>query len=229
MRRCLKETRAAGALTPEALTHADNLLKTRRLDALSQVLARAIAKGTNEPVDDYLKMNNRKKVTVRDIDPKAVSTQELYGFVNMATREWKVSRRGGGLLRSPTCPDWCRLLAWGLLELHGGPKSCAGAALRMGRGGTASARPPAAASNPVLVSPLPSSTGRPPVLQHARAGKHAGHQPQVDPAGACCHRLCLGGDLGLLGLVSCLNIAASPNLKLAEALNQQPHSRHPIL
>ncbi|GBF96391.1 dynein heavy chain axonemal [Raphidocelis subcapitata] len=54
-----------------------------------RVLARAIAKGTNEPVNDYLKMNNRKKVTVRDIDPKAVSTQELYGFVNMATREWK--------------------------------------------------------------------------------------------------------------------------------------------
>lgn len=40
-------------------------------------------------MDDYLKMTNRKKVIIRDIDPKAVSTQDLYGFVNMATREWK--------------------------------------------------------------------------------------------------------------------------------------------
>jgi dynein heavy chain len=61
-----------------------------------QVLARAIAHGTGEPVNDYLKMTNKKKVVVRDIDPKAVSTQELYGFVNMATREWKVRRGEGG-------------------------------------------------------------------------------------------------------------------------------------
>lgn len=54
-----------------------------------RVLARAIARGTDAPVNDYLKANNRRKVTVRDIDPKAVSTQELYGFVNMATREWR--------------------------------------------------------------------------------------------------------------------------------------------
>jgi dynein heavy chain len=57
---------------------------------LNQVLARAITKGSAEPVNDYLKMTNRKKVTIRDIDPKSISTQELYGFVNMATREWKV-------------------------------------------------------------------------------------------------------------------------------------------
>jgi dynein heavy chain len=37
-------------------------------------------------------MTNRRKVTIRDIDPKSISTQELYGFVNMATREWKVGR-----------------------------------------------------------------------------------------------------------------------------------------
>jgi dynein heavy chain len=55
-----------------------------------QVLARAIAKGTADPLNDYLKMTNKKKVVVRDINPKSVSTQELYGFVNMATREWKV-------------------------------------------------------------------------------------------------------------------------------------------
>jgi hypothetical protein len=35
-------------------------------------------------------MTNRKKVVIRDIDPKSVSTQDFYGFVNLATREWKV-------------------------------------------------------------------------------------------------------------------------------------------
>jgi dynein heavy chain len=40
-------------------------------------------------------MTNRKKVTIRDIDPKSISTQELYGFVNMATREWKVGGVAG--------------------------------------------------------------------------------------------------------------------------------------
>lgn len=29
------------------------------------------------------------QVTIRDLDPKAITTQELYGYVNMATREWK--------------------------------------------------------------------------------------------------------------------------------------------
>lgn len=29
------------------------------------------------------------QVTIRDLDPKSISTQELYGYVNMATREWK--------------------------------------------------------------------------------------------------------------------------------------------
>jgi hypothetical protein len=54
------------------------------------VLAQAITRGCDAPVNDYLKMTNRTKVVIRDIDPKAVSTQDLYGFVNMATREWKV-------------------------------------------------------------------------------------------------------------------------------------------
>lgn len=36
-----------------------------------------------------LQMVNRKKVVVRDINPKSISTQELYGYVNMSTREWK--------------------------------------------------------------------------------------------------------------------------------------------
>lgn len=54
------------------------------------MLARAITKGCGSPVNDYLKMTNRKKVIIRDIDPKSISTQELYGFVNMATCEWKV-------------------------------------------------------------------------------------------------------------------------------------------
>jgi hypothetical protein len=56
----------------------------------SQVLAQAITRGCDTPVDDYLKMTNRKKVVIRDIDPKSVSTQDFYGFVNLATREWKV-------------------------------------------------------------------------------------------------------------------------------------------
>lgn len=28
-------------------------------------------------------------MVVRDLNPKSISTQELYGYVNMATREWK--------------------------------------------------------------------------------------------------------------------------------------------
>ena len=54
-----------------------------------RVLAKAITKGCDHPENDYLKMTNRKKLTIRDINPKSVSTQELYGYVNMATREWK--------------------------------------------------------------------------------------------------------------------------------------------
>lgn len=54
-----------------------------------RVLAKAITKGTDEPENDYLKMVNRKKVYIRDINPKSISTYELYGYVNMATREWK--------------------------------------------------------------------------------------------------------------------------------------------
>ncbi|MEW5298846.1 MAG: hypothetical protein WDW36_001923 [Sanguina aurantia] len=54
-----------------------------------RVLAKSITKGCASPVNDYLKMTNRKKVVIRDINPKSISTQELYGYVNMATREWK--------------------------------------------------------------------------------------------------------------------------------------------
>jgi dynein heavy chain, axonemal len=54
-----------------------------------RVLAKSITKGCNTPVNDYLKMTNKKKVIVRDINPKSISTQELYGYVNLATREWK--------------------------------------------------------------------------------------------------------------------------------------------
>lgn len=54
-----------------------------------RVLAKAITKGCDHPENDYLKMTNRKKLVIRDINPKSVSTQELYGYVNMATREWK--------------------------------------------------------------------------------------------------------------------------------------------
>lgn len=60
-----------------------------------RVLARALQKGlpvrpgVDPPVaNDYLRPNNGKRVTVREIDPKAVSTWELYGSVNPSTREW---------------------------------------------------------------------------------------------------------------------------------------------
>ncbi|KAK9817742.1 hypothetical protein WJX72_001478 [[Myrmecia] bisecta] len=54
-----------------------------------KVLAKAITTGCDKPVNTYLEANNRKKVTIRDLDPKSISTQELYGYVNMSTREWK--------------------------------------------------------------------------------------------------------------------------------------------
>jgi dynein heavy chain len=54
-----------------------------------RVLAKAITKGCDKPENDYLKVVNRKKVIIRDINPKSISTQELYGYVNMSTREWK--------------------------------------------------------------------------------------------------------------------------------------------
>jgi dynein heavy chain len=54
-----------------------------------KVLAKSITKGCPAPENDYLKVVNKKKVVIRDINPKSISTQELYGYVNMATREWK--------------------------------------------------------------------------------------------------------------------------------------------
>ncbi|EFN60095.1 hypothetical protein CHLNCDRAFT_133411 [Chlorella variabilis] len=54
-----------------------------------RVLAKAISAGCDAPSNPYLQANNRKKVVVRDLNPKSISTQELYGYVNMATREWK--------------------------------------------------------------------------------------------------------------------------------------------
>jgi len=54
-----------------------------------RTLAKAIMTGTDKPENDYLQMCNRKKVYIKDINPKSQPTTELYGFVNMATREWK--------------------------------------------------------------------------------------------------------------------------------------------
>ena len=56
-----------------------------------KVLAKAITKGTSNPVNDYLKMVNKKKVIIRDINPKSISTQELYGYVNMGEERFQVS------------------------------------------------------------------------------------------------------------------------------------------
>ena len=61
---------------------------TARTEAY-RVLAKAIMKGCDNPSNSYVQMTNRMKVTIRDINPKSISTQELYGYVNMATREWK--------------------------------------------------------------------------------------------------------------------------------------------
>lgn len=81
-----------------------------------QVLAQAITRGCDTPVDDYLKMTNRKKVIIRDINPKAVSTQDLYGFVNMATREWKVGQARG--CRQAKCGLGGNRDRWGVLQLN---------------------------------------------------------------------------------------------------------------
>ena len=58
-----------------------------------RVLAKAIEKGVNLPdaqiVNDYLRSCNKTKVVMRDINPKSITTQEFYGYVNMSTREWK--------------------------------------------------------------------------------------------------------------------------------------------
>ena len=40
-------------------------------------------------LDVQLTSCQNMQVTIRDLDPKSISTQELYGYVNMATREWK--------------------------------------------------------------------------------------------------------------------------------------------
>jgi dynein heavy chain len=34
-----------------------------------------VPQGCANPVNDYLKMTNKKKVTIRDINPKSISTQ----------------------------------------------------------------------------------------------------------------------------------------------------------
>lgn len=55
-----------------------------------RVLAKSMEKGVDGViVNDYLRANNKRKITIRDINPKSVSTQEFYGYVNLATREWK--------------------------------------------------------------------------------------------------------------------------------------------
>ncbi|KAI3429649.1 hypothetical protein D9Q98_005734 [Chlorella vulgaris] len=54
-----------------------------------RVLAKAMSAGCSAPSNPYLQANNRKKVVVRDLNPKSITTQELYGYVNMATREWR--------------------------------------------------------------------------------------------------------------------------------------------
>ena len=74
-----------------------------------RVLAKAIQKGVDlkedDIVNDYLRPNNKKKVVIRDINPKSISTQEFYGYVNMTTREWKDGMMSYYMRELATIPD----------------------------------------------------------------------------------------------------------------------------
>ena len=74
-----------------------------------RVLAKAMQKGVNQPekdiINDYLRPNNKKKVVIRDINPKSISTQEFYGYVNLSTREWKDGMMSYYMRELATIPD----------------------------------------------------------------------------------------------------------------------------
>jgi len=74
-----------------------------------RVLAKAMQTGVDLPedqiVNDYLRPNNKKKVIMRDINPKSISTQEFYGYVNLATREWKDGMMSYYMRELATIPD----------------------------------------------------------------------------------------------------------------------------
>ena len=74
-----------------------------------RVLAKAIQKGVNLPeneiVNDYLRSCNKTKVVIRDINPKAISTKEFYGYVNLSTREWKDGMMSYYMRELATIPD----------------------------------------------------------------------------------------------------------------------------
>ena len=67
------------------------ILRAAKPDAPDAVIERAAAKamqkGVNQPekdiINDYLRPNNKKKVVIRDINPKSLTSNELYGYVNM--------------------------------------------------------------------------------------------------------------------------------------------------
>lgn len=65
--------------------------RTEARAVLARALQRGVPLAAGDPplANDYLRPNNGKRVTVRELDPKAVSTMELYGYVNMSTREWR--------------------------------------------------------------------------------------------------------------------------------------------
>jgi len=74
-----------------------------------KVLAKAITKGVNVPEaeigNDYLRSCNKRKVVIRDINPKSVTTQEFYGYVNLSTREWKDGMMSYYMRELATIPD----------------------------------------------------------------------------------------------------------------------------
>ena len=56
----------------------------------------------------------RKRPEVRDLDPKAVTNDELFGIINPATREWK-----DGLFRSDVRIDGRRGTLLGQRKMEG--------------------------------------------------------------------------------------------------------------
>ena len=72
-----------------------------------RVLAKAMQKGVNVPekiVNDYLRPNNKKKVVIRDINPKSITPRSSL-FVNLSTREWKDGMMSYYMRELATIPD----------------------------------------------------------------------------------------------------------------------------
>jgi hypothetical protein len=133
-----------------------------------RVLARAITRGTDRPMNDYLKMTNRKKVRAGWLAGWLAgwmvglwrsATEELGAAAAVCPGHWTgrlTDRRFGRRRRPPPADRHPRHQPQ--VDQHAG-------AVRLRQHGDARVE------------------GRAAVLQHARAGQHPGRQPQVDHAG----------------------------------------------